>query len=214
MADMNVSLGLNAAEYNRNLRKVEADAAKSGRDIARNLQSGMSLAKGIIGHQAIKKSFDLIGKSVAAFAKDNESAQRVVDQWEAVGKRISSTFGREFAGLMESMTSNANSAASWFERAYEGTTNFFADAMKMVAGTYGPGETAADVAAARRGREEMDRRIAATRTLRKEQLELQAAQASASGRAGFLREMVLQPRASSALRAMKSSCALGTSSSA
>lgn len=181
MADYVAKLGLDSSEHDRKLKQVERDAARSGQQIARNLQSGMNLARGVVGHNLLEKTFKSVGRSVAEFAKENSDAQRVVAQWEGLASRVSNTFGREYANLMEGLGGFADSAVGLFESGFEKITNAAADVMKLIAGTYGPGESAADVVAARQGREELDRHIRSVQQLRKEYAELQASQADAMG---------------------------------
>jgi hypothetical protein len=202
MADFVARLGLDSAEFNRNLKRVEGDAARSGREIARNLATGLDLARGLIGHRTIKRTFNLLKESVADFAAENESAQQVLNQWEGIGKRFSQGFGRDYAGLLEGLTGEAEGFVSWFERTRGKIVNFAADAINSLFGGDVAGESAADLDAARAQREEMDRRIRTLRELRKETLELQAIEAERAGDRDEADRLRAQLRREQALRAI------------
>ena len=106
MAGVNVTLGVDGADYAKGLNRAlkEADDFSRGWSRAIRAAGAGNLGKLVIGDQILKRSFQASAAAIQEFAKDNADAQAVLARWDAIGNSIQRSIGQDLvAGLEASL---------------------------------------------------------------------------------------------------------------
>lgn len=132
MAGVNVTLGVDGADYAKGLNRAlkEADDFSRGWSRAIRAAGAGNLGKLVIGDQILKRSFQASAAAIQEFAKDNADAQAVLARWDAIGNSIQRSIGQDLVAGLEASLPLVQELADGAERIrksmVDGLSNLFA----------------------------------------------------------------------------------------
>lgn len=161
MADLSFKVDYDVADALRNLQTLEGNTSKSAGAIEKAFRFQ-------IVSRAVNGAFRYASEAVQLFAKDNERAQGIINNWDRAVQTVKRGIGQDLVEAMGAFTSDVESALGAVEKLRGGLTDVVAAGLKLAGGN---GNGAADVATIRKAEADnlaMDRNLVQLRKVSEE----------------------------------------------
>mgnify|MGYP000402570152 CR=1 FL=1 len=118
MAGINVTLGVDGAEYKQGLNRAlkEADTFSAGWSKAIRSAGAGNLSRLVVGDQILRRAFQFASSAVLEFAKDNADAQATLRSWDAIGTGIKKAIGEDLVAGLNAALPLVRELAGGFEK--------------------------------------------------------------------------------------------------